>query len=978
MALKHKSVISILVLIYFVSGACSLIDEVVWARLLKLSIGNTVYASSVVVSVFMGGLAIGAWLMGRWGGRIKRPLPVYAGIELLITVLVLLSPKAIGVMDAFYRWLWQTAHPSHAVLIVVQTVLSALVLLCPTILMGSTLPLLARVVAKVKAEAGSLVGRLYALNTLGAALGCFLAGFVLIRSVGVMETLYIAGFMNLGVALSAYLLHRLSGELQTIPAVPEPVERVPEPPMVMPSGSGRLTFLAVGFFFSGLACIAYELMWMRSIVHSMGAFTYVFSAVLTVYLIGNVMGTAIASAVVRTSRNPGAVYAGVFLVLGLCGVLYIPWLHLCNFYILPWASDRLRESLIAGWIPWRMMRPMIQSVILFLGPSLVMGFGFPFMVQAWVQHVHHVGRTVGFAYSMNTLGAVLGGLVTGFVGIPLLGLQRAVIVTGLSVMWISAVMWWALVQPARHRMLTRSVLPLAALFVTFHVAWIPRDLFNRSVALSSRRESFKVIDVKTGINTTVSIHRDTREGDTFLYTSGRMVAGTSPGYRGDQKMLGHFPALLNQYADSVLSVGFGTGESTACLSKHGIARNDCAEIAPEVVDLSLKYFKDLNLGDEHTKRVNIIYMDARNYLHLTEQRYDVIVNDCTSIRGFAENSSLYTREYFECAKKHLNPHGLFMSWIDTYSTEGQHVVDTLLGTVMDVFPHVTLWYMMPEPAPFFVIVGSVQPQTFSIRHIQQELDKPAVRESLAKISMVTSQDVMSCYIADERDIRRYLKDYTVNTDDRPFIEFCTEDKAAGRQVQRRFYEVVRSGSVLDHMDWTGLETAEQTHWLEAFARLRKISDYVLLAQTSTTYSESLGYCVKGLAMAPGHPALAMTKQFLEDELMDTADKALKDGDMIMAERVADTILKHDPNAACAWILQSQIAYHRGDIQQALETARRALDQAPDDLEVQYNLWSLLIAHHGRDAALDIIQRALQSHRKSPALPRKRFRHRIGF
>lgn len=946
----------ILALVYFFSGACSLMDEVVWTRLLKLSIGNTVYASSIVVSVFMGGLALGAILMARFCGRIRKPLSVYILIELLITVSVLLSPRAIHMLDSSYVWFWQTVQPTTTVLLVCQTVLSAMVLLVPTVLMGSTLPLLSRVVTVVEEDAGPLVGRLYALNTLGAATGCFLAGFVLIRAIGVTWTLWVAALLNVAVVCGAFVVHVLSGR-RTFEVVSDELERPEETPVV---GGARFEpqLLAIAFFASGLVCIGYELLWMRSIVHSVGAFTYVFSAVLTVYLVGNVAGTMIGSLAVRSCKNPGATYALVFFLLGLAGVLYIPWLHICNFHLLPWALDRWSQSMWRGIMPWRMLRPMAQCMVLFLIPSTLMGIGFPFMVQAWIHHVHRIGRTVGSAYSINTGGAVAGGLLTGFVCMPLLGLQTAIVLLGLLVVWLAAVMWFALARPVTHRWLMRGVLLAGALFITVHVRLIPADLFNRTVALSLHRLHPDVIDVKTGVNTTVSIHRDAGSDDLFLYTSGRMVAGTSPGYRGDQKMLGHFPVLLNQHANRVLSVGFGTGESTACLSRHEIKQNDCVEIAPEVVQLSLKHFAGLNLGPKHAEEVNVILMDARNYLHLTEQSYDVIVNDCTSIRGFAENSSLYTKDHFECARRHLNKHGLFMSWIDTYASEGRRVINALLGTMLDAFPHVTVWYMLPEPSPFFVVIGSNDPQYFCIRHITNELSKPEIGGSLQKINIRKPEDVLSCYLGDEEDIRRYLDRYVCNTDDRPFVEFCTEERPAGFGKLREFFNKVGSDSIYRHLDWTGFDEPSKAQWTERFDTLRQATRHVLLAQTASNSWESIKHCLDGLEMMPDHHILRATKCTAEKDLAKAIRQSLAAGAPQQARGLADMFLATDPNSTMGWILQSQVEHYEGDTQAALRAAQRALDTDPENLAALHNLWGLLLAGEQTEEAQALLDRAV--------------------
>jgi spermidine synthase len=286
-AISRKTCINLLMLIYFASGVCSLIDEVVWIRLLKLTLGNTVYASSIVVSTFMGGLALGAFIMGRYSDRVIKRLRLYALLETIITISVLSLPWGLGIADKFYVWFYRAYDPTNRELLIVQVIISGLILIVPSMLMGSTLPLLGRFVTSLEKETGRLVGRLYAFNTLGAALGCFLAGFLLIRAFGVMNTLYTAAVLNLLVALSGWSLSRLTGlevEQQDKEFRVVSVENVAKEVI-----DGRMFVLATAFFLSGAISIGYELLWMRSVVHLFSGYTYVFSSVLTVYLLGNVI-----------------------------------------------------------------------------------------------------------------------------------------------------------------------------------------------------------------------------------------------------------------------------------------------------------------------------------------------------------------------------------------------------------------------------------------------------------------------------------------------------------------------------------------------------------------------------------------------------------------------------------------------------------------------------------------------------------------
>ena len=850
-AITRRASINWIMLIYFTSGGCSLIDEVVWVRLLKLTLGNTVYATSIVVSMFMGGLALGALIMSRYSDRVGRRLRLYALLETLVTISALSLPWALKVADTIYVWFYRTYHPSHPQLLAVQVIISAAILLVPSMLMGSTLPLLGRFVTALEKEAGHLVGKLYALNTLGAAAGCLLAGFVLIRSFGVMGSLYTAAVLNLLVAFGGWFLSRFSSvaaEEQVEAAAAKGREVV-----VAKRADGRFYLLVLAFFMSGLISIGYELLWMRSIVHLLGGFTYVFSAVLTIYLLGNVIGAGIGSRLAGRLKKPAVGFAVTLSLLGLCGIFYLPLLILWSSKVLPYA-DRVFDAIHSRFgISPLTVGPLVQSLFLFLVPAIIMGIGFPIALQAWANHMHKVGRSTGTAYGANTIGAVVAGIVTGFVLIPLLGVQISISILGLIGVWIAGVMW--LLFARGSKVVGRWALLGVAVFFTVLTVKTPSNLFDIVIKKNPTvKKEFELVWVEEGVTTTVSVHRDLLQGTLELYSSGQAIAGERIGTRTDQKILGHLGIFLNSDAKKILSVGFGSGETTACLAQHKLEKVDCVEIAPEVVEVALRFFRHINLGDRLDEEINMIYMDAKNYLHLTDNRYDVIVNDSIHPRLFAENASLHTKEYFESAKECLSNGGIIVCWIPIYDMPTS-VLDSIVGTLMDVFPYVTLWYPNRYQVNYFWVVGSKQKQYFLPRHIENEILKKGVHESLSVININNSIDVLGYYVGDEEDLRKHIPDYSVNSDYRPFVEFTTDSISPENQSFKRFVLDVRGNSIYEHIDWTGFSEQEKEKWLADYQQLYKATTYVLMSYYSTNHLEKLQYCMNGLSVFPDNPSI---------------------------------------------------------------------------------------------------------------------------
>jgi len=936
-AIARRASINWVMLIYFASGACSLIDEVVWLRLLKLTLGNTVYATSIVVSVFMGGLALGALIMSRYSDRVVNRLRLYALLETLVTITALSVPFALKLADGVYVWFYRTYNPSHAQLLIVQVIISSAMLLVPSMLMGSTLPLLGRFITALEKEAGHLVGKLYALNTLGAAAGCFLAGFVLIRALGVMGTLYTAAVLNLLVVFGGWFLSRFSG-ISTEEQAEATVIESPEVIAAKPA-DGRFYLLIVAFFMSGLISIGYELLWMRSIVHLLGGYTYVFSAVLTVYLLGNVIGAGIGSRLAKRLKIPAVGFSVTLSLLGLCGIFYLQLLIFWTSKILPYVSKAFEP--IYSWSPAceYLIGPLVQSLFLFLVPAIIMGIGFPIALQAWANHMHKVGRSTGTAYGANTIGAVIGGVVTGFVLIPLLGVQISISILGLVGMWIASVM--CLLFARRSKVIRRFALLGLAVILTIFVVRAPSNLFDTVIDINPLLpDRFELLAVEDGVTTTVSLHRDLNDGALHMHSSGQSIAGDNYVERGDQKMLGHLAVLLNSNAKKVLSVGFGSGETTACLARHKLERVDCVEIAPEVVKVALQFFRHINLGDRLDDEINMIYMDAKNYLHLTDKSYDAIVNDSIHPRDFAENASLYTKEYFESARQRLNKNGMIISWLPIYDMPAS-VFNSIIGTVLDVFPHVTLWYLTPHPAPLVLIAGSEQQQYFSLKHIENELLKEGVRNSLSEIDIQNTVDVLSCYVGDENDLKKHITSYSVNSDHWPFVEFTTDNKTPQSQILKRFMMDVRNDSVYDHIDWTGFSQEQKNKWLANYQQLYTASTYLLMAYTTENNLWQLKYSIDGLAILPDHPGLLHSRTKAERLLFSSSVKMILSGNPNNALVLANEILRIYPQSATAWMIRSGAMQGGGDMKKALIAARRAVELAPDSADAHFNLGFIL-------------------------------------
>jgi len=902
-------------LVYFAGGACALIDQVAWVRLLKLTLGNTVYASSVVVSTFMGGLALGAWLMGRRADRIERPLRLYAQLELLATATALAVPLALHVVDGGYRFIWANWQPPPAALLALQVVVSGVLLLVPAMVMGSTLPLLSRTVAASAARVGGTVGRLYALNTLGATLGCALAGFVLIRQVGVMGSLVVAAGLNLLVALAGWRLS-LQGEMP-----PAPREEVAPQPV---AGSPAIAMVLGASFVSGLVSLGYEMVWMRSVAIPLGGFTYVFSAVLTVYLLGNVLGAALGSRLVARVDRPAAAFGWSLVVLGLFGLLFVPWLAAWQQDLAPllddhWPADMAR---IIG-------RPLAWSLALVLLPSVAMGVGFPLALQAVAGARSRTGAVTGRLYALNTLGGVLGGALTGFVLVPLGGAQLTLTALGLL----------ALVLGARLAVTGSRRLPVygALLAGTLLALFVPRDLYLRTVL---DRPQAVTLDVEEGTTSTVSVRRKP-DGSLVLLSDGINIAGDDI-HRVAQNMLGHLGVLLQGDAHDVLSVGFGSGETTFCLAQHDLRSIDCVEIAPELVRLALAHFQHINLGPALGQHVTMTYMDARNFLHVSPRRWDVIVNDA-DIPAFSGSAPLFTLEHFENAREHLLPGGLFVTKMHVGGMAmSRATFDSILGTFLQAFPHVTVWFPAMRPVSFFYLVGSPGPQVWPLEQLARDVRVPGVAKGLSVMGVGDEYDLLSCYVGDQDDARRYLRDWQLNTDDHPFVEFNTDveemDEQAMHPLFHEFIEALSSDSLRAHLDTAGMSETEREAAWSRLAIARAAALQVVRATGAGNNLARLQALEEGLHAAPTHAALLD----LLDQALQGIDRLPPGGGGAAVLGAVEQQLARSPQAALPHLVRARLLAARGSLPEALADAELAVAAAPRNPRAQDQLGTLLL------------------------------------
>lgn len=841
------------VTIYFFSGACSLTYEIIWQRLLKLILGNTTYATSITIAVFMGGLALGAFLVRKKADTIKNKLFVYGCIELLVTLSALLTPLFLKKIDAAYIFLFQSYAPSSSFILTLQIIVSVIILAVPTILIGTTLPILSSMVVRNVAFTGWESGVLYSVNTLGALIGVSATGFIFIRQLGVYPAYFIAVGLNAGIGIFSIILSRM---YHTDTTQKELVQLTVDGKF--PKKRGIRAAVLSWLFIMGIVALGYEIVWIRSVVLLLKAEIYTFSSVLCIYLFGYTAGLFVGGKLAKTTRQL-ELFGVVAPIVGLCGILYLPMLTsvLDNRFL--WNLKLLNTLLsVFGYLPH-----LYMCMLFFFLPSFFMGVCFPLLVQMQRNLGSSTGDTVSKAYSVNTVGCVLGAIGTGFFLIPFLGAEISLQILGLlaAISGLSALFF---VQKRSMRVIG-AIIPATCILIALVQ---PKDIFPKWINKCEGKGTYKVtlLDFREGITTTASVLQYA-DSSKVISTAGINVAGDALPLRQTQKFQGHFPVIMHGNVKSVLTVGFGSGELTKTLTFHGIPDITCVEISPEMVALSKRNFSHINLGNNLEKYVHMIYMDAKNYMHLTNKKYDCIENDCIWPGTFAESSSLYTKEYFTDAKRCLNDDGIFSTWL-TLDLPPSTLL-SIIKTFSSVFENTLFIYPHYAPDRHILLMGKKSGHRFDYLKAKTEFEKERVRKSLSLIGIHDVNDLLGCIVADYSSLRTAADSAAMNSDYFPFVEFdMNRVHLIGDQLitWKNLGFIVKNTERVDYnrlFSFSGITDSERTKVFETLTKNQNVNEYLLESFCIHTSDERIQLVNKGLTIDPeNQELLRMRKQMV--------------------------------------------------------------------------------------------------------------------
>ncbi len=742
----------VLLLLLVGSGGCALIYEIIWFQLLELVIGSSAISLGVLLATYMGGLCIGSLLYPRKISPRHHPLRVYAFLELGIAafgiLVLLLLPLVSGV------WSATGGHGFGSILL--RALLCAVCLLPPTILMGATLPAVSRWLETTRAGV-AWIGFLYGGNTAGAVLGSVLAGFYFLRAFDLTISTFIAVVINVVVAGVALLIARSTegGSAEVRGTRAEPAR------------GSSLVYWVIGL--SGACALGAEVVWTRLLSLMLGGTVYTFSMILAVFLTGLGVGSAVGAAWGRVTRRPR-------LVLGWCQFLQtaaIAWAALLISKAFP--NWPINPSLAPS--PWFTFQLDLTRVIWVVFPaSLLWGASFPLALTVASERGQEPARLVSGIYAANTVGAIFGSLGFSLVFVPWIGTQNAQrLLIALAAAAAIAMFISLLAQQERKKPEVNAGSALAqliiggifALFLLIATPAVPALLIAYGRYAVTWLNQIDVKYVGEGRNSSIAVTTLKSSGATQFHVAGKVEASSLPQDMRLQRMLGHLPALVHPNPRSVLIVGFGAGVTAGSFVPYpDINRIVICEIEPLIPRVVSTHFTRENNNVMNDRRVQVIYDDARSVILTTDEKFDIITSDPIHpwVKGAA---SLYSKEYFEAVKEHLNPGGVVSQWVPLYESNVE-TVKSEIATFFEVFPNGTVWANNKDGEGYdVVLLGQVGPAQVDLNGLAQRMSQagyPPVIQSLSDVNFTSPVDLFSTYAGRASDLRPWLLDAVINRD----------------------------------------------------------------------------------------------------------------------------------------------------------------------------------------------------------------------
>jgi len=924
----------VVLVLFFVSGACGLVYEVLWARMLTLSFGVTVLAVSTVISAFMAGMALGSYLFGRWADRVRKKLWLFALLQAGIGLYALVFPFLLRTAEALFAPLYHMQLPP-AVFHLSRFLVSVLLLIVPTTLMGGTLPVLVRGVSKHLRGIGWRVGLLYGTNTAGAMVGCALTGFWMAAVLGTSLSVRLAASANLMVALVSWCLSWKYEAREAPGAGAGRKEPTGERPLQVEEDTGpyssrlvRLVIVAAGV--SGFCALSYELLWFRVLSVILQDYsTYSFAAMLTTYLAALAVGSWLWGWLLRHIGRPLLTLGVIEVIIGVLGLLSMAYLwalqrwYFANEPSFPWQSPALTML-------------VVSAAALFV-PVSFMGGALPVASAVVSRRLRTLGRSIGTLYAGSTLGAIAGAFIPVFVLIPLVGTQWAVFFTGFANVAIGAVLIAA--TPGAVEVARAALLATPAAAAVVAVVLVPTNSYRMFFRSFVPLEKAKLLFFRDGVTGTVTVH-DTANWNKTLSINALAEVPTDYGAMRTFRVMGHLPMVLHPDPQRALSITFGGGIVAGAMSRHRPKVLDVVDVCAGVFDAA----ELLATQNQHVldyPDLRIFVNDARNFVAHASETYDVIISDCTHPKS-GDSWVLFTREFYRDVRRRLSPDGVFAQFILIHRLRYPEFL-SLLATIQETFPESSVWIA----GPYVLVVSRLRPFEIDYQRVRQALEQPSVAASLAPYGMDRPEALLGNFCLGPEAMRVLTRDSYINTEDQPFVGLTHMWVRRTTPVTLR-HLFARAGPVSRYV--TGLPSEED----EARA-VRDRLDRFSISHPHAVWAE-WEFSGKNLVVTLEWTTRALAANPHDPDALYYRDRALSG--LQEQARLARRRLKEHPEEASSYYRLARAQARGGAPEAAVESLKKALELGMDPASVHEELAALYQSLGRASAAVAQWERAL--------------------
>lgn len=747
--------------VFVASGFAGLLYEVVYAKSLAVTFGSTSLASYTVLTTYMSGMALGAWLGGYIADKVKKPLLYYAGIEAFIGLYAVITPFLFKVIQNIYVLSVTGLSADDPYVTFLRVALGVIVLGIPTILMGATLPIMFKYLKQLNIQSDTAISRLYSANVIGAALGSFIGGYFFISAIGRIGATNLAAVFSLMIALyTIEQFKKQKTQIQEFDNSPSIVSSAPVPKIF---GIVALVVLAVG----GAVTLGLEVVSIHMLAVVAGNSVYAFALMLAVFLLGlglgSVFGKKALSYIDRTT----------LIVIAQCGIAAsiiitaLVWDRIPAYFA---SFGEMQNYIHLGFWAREILRGAICALAM-LPATLFIGASYPAAMSLaadWLGQGNAKG--LGISSALNTIGNISGVLLVGFLLLPLMGSNKVFLLLAV-ISLILAILVLVSVIKVNYKFNPYTAGVVVSIFVLFPI--YPKNWNFTSLAQGANvyfAPSYwgEVIDYTESIEGGVTSVARSPDGKYMTLLTNGKFQGNNSGETLAQESIALIPLLHNSERKSALAIGYGTGMTARVLHEQKFQSLDVVELSKDIVFMANKYFADINHNVISQSGINLIYTDGRNFLLTQDKKYDLISLEISSI-WFAGAANLYNKEFYELSEKRLNKEGVLQQWVQLHH---MHPIDLvyILNTVRSVYKHVWLYSAGGQG----IIVASNSDEALKSHSLKYPynnltIDELKHKEKTLKDSVVLSPKGVNNLAHKTDKTLRHL----ISTDNNLYLEYAT-------------------------------------------------------------------------------------------------------------------------------------------------------------------------------------------------------------